>query len=63
MSTEDVITEAGQVPDRVNTMANSYCRLNPISCGPVTTDVDTNYYKVSEADERCNVSAYPWAIA
>lgn len=63
MAIEDVIIDRDQTPNRANTMENSYCRLNPISCGPVTTDVDTGYYKAAEAEEWCNTSNAPWMIA
>lgn len=60
MATEDIITDAGQMPDRLNTMANSYCRLNPISCGPVLSDVRTDFYHAAEADEWANTRTLPW---
>lgn len=60
MATEDIITDAGQTPTAINAMVNSYCRLNPISCGPVLTDVKTDFYREAEANEWANTRTLPW---
>lgn len=37
-------------PNTERTMENSYCRLNPINCGPVAIDLQTNFYGTVEDD-------------
>lgn len=58
--TEDIITAPGQTPSSKATMENSYCRLNPITCGPGVTDVQTQFYQAAEADEWGSTHTLPW---
>jgi hypothetical protein len=59
---EDILTERGQMPSDALTMNNSYCRLNPITCGPTATDVNTDFYNAAEADEWGSTNKLPWMI-
>jgi len=61
---EDIITEPGQTPSvDALTMDNSYCRLNPITCGPAVTEAQTEFYNAAEADEWSGTNVLPWMDA
>jgi len=58
---EDIITERGQTPSLDTlTMDNSYCRLNPITCGPNVTELQTQFYGDVEADAWGSTHTLPW---